>query len=90
MRDSVNDLALHFLAKKKIMVIKDIERDQVDYISRTTGCTPVASIEQFTDVKLGSAEKVYEDKESNSIRILGCPKNLEGSQTVSILIRGSN
>jgi T-complex protein 1 subunit delta len=45
MRDSVNDLALHFLAKKKIMVIKDIERDQVDYISRTTGCTPVASIE---------------------------------------------
>jgi len=25
MRDAVNDLALHFLAKKKILVIKDVE-----------------------------------------------------------------
>lgn len=90
MRDSVNDLALHFLAKKKIMVIKDVERDQVDFISRTTGCIPVASVDQFTAEKLGSASTVYEDKESNSIRVLGCPKNEDGGQTVSILIRGSN
>lgn len=27
LRDAVNDLALHFLAKKNIMVIKDIDRD---------------------------------------------------------------
>lgn len=32
LRDAVNDLALHFLAKKKIMVIKDIERTDVDFI----------------------------------------------------------
>jgi len=90
MRDSVNDLALHFLAKKKIMVIKDIERDQVDFIAKTTGLTPVASIDQFTEIKLGSAGTVYEDKESNSIRIIGCPKQEDGAATVSILIRGSN
>jgi T-complex protein 1 subunit delta len=35
LREAVSDLALHFLAKKKIMVIKDIERDQIDFISRT-------------------------------------------------------
>lgn len=27
LREAISDLALHFLAKKKIMVIKDIERD---------------------------------------------------------------
>lgn len=27
LRDAVNDLSLHFLAKKGIMVIKDIDRD---------------------------------------------------------------
>ena len=27
LRDAVNDLSLHFLAKKGIMVIRDIERD---------------------------------------------------------------
>lgn len=32
LRDAVNDLALHFLAKKKIMVVKDIERTDVDFI----------------------------------------------------------
>lgn len=27
LRDAVNELALHFLSKKNIMVIKDIDRD---------------------------------------------------------------
>jgi T-complex protein 1 subunit delta len=34
LRDAVNDLALHFLAKLKIMVIKDIERDEVEFIAK--------------------------------------------------------
>lgn len=35
------------------MVMKDIDRDQVDFISKTVGCTPVAHIDQFTKEKLG-------------------------------------
>jgi len=35
LRDAVNELSLHFLAKKNIMVIKDIERDDVEFISKT-------------------------------------------------------
>ncbi len=34
LRDAVNDLALHFLAKKNIMVIKDIEIEEVDFIAK--------------------------------------------------------
>jgi len=90
MRDAVNDLALHFLAKKKIMVIKDVERDMVDFISKTTGLTPVAHPDQFTAEKLGTAETVFEDHESGTVRVVGCPKSEDGKQTVSILVRGSN
>jgi len=37
LREAVSDLALHFLAKKKIMVVKDIDRSDIDFISRTIG-----------------------------------------------------
>lgn len=38
LRDAVNDLSLHFLAKKKIMVIRDVEREDVPFICKTLGC----------------------------------------------------
>jgi len=34
LRDAVNDLSLHFLSKLKIMVVKDIERDEVEFICK--------------------------------------------------------
>ena len=34
LRDAVNELSLHFLAKKGIMVVKDIEREDVEFISK--------------------------------------------------------
>ena len=34
LRDAVNELSLHFLSKLKIMVISDIGRDEIDFISR--------------------------------------------------------
>ena len=30
----MNDLSLHFLAKKGIMVVRDVERDDVEFISK--------------------------------------------------------
>lgn len=36
LRDAVNDLSLHFLAKLKIMVVKDIERDEVEFICKVS------------------------------------------------------
>jgi chaperonin GroEL (HSP60 family) len=34
LRDAVSDLALHFLAKLGILAIKDIERDEIEFISK--------------------------------------------------------
>jgi T-complex protein 1 subunit delta len=45
LRDAVNELALHFLAKKKIMVIKDVERTDVDFICKTINAIPVPHID---------------------------------------------
>jgi hypothetical protein len=36
LRDAVNDLSLHFLSKLKIMVIKDIEREEIEFISKVS------------------------------------------------------
>lgn len=89
LRDAVNDLALHFLAKKNVMLIKDIDRDQIDFISKTLMATPVAHIDHFTAEKLGNAKLVEEVAvgEKKIVKITGCPN--EG-KTVSILLRGSN
>ena len=89
LRDAVNDLALHFLAKKNIMVIKDIDRDQIDFISKTIMATPVAHVDHFTAEKLGRAALVSEVDvgEKKIVKITGCPNE---NRTVSILLRGSN
>lgn len=34
LRDAVNDLSLHFLSKLKILAIKEIERDEVEFICK--------------------------------------------------------
>lgn len=90
LREAASDLALHYLAKAKIMVIKDIDRDQVDFISRTIKATPCASIDYFTKDKLGEAGLVVEESAGGSskiVKVTGCPNK---GATVSILLRGSN
>ena len=90
LREAISDIALHFLAKKKIMVIKDIDREQVDFISKTLNATPVAHIDQLKPEKLGSANLVEETGSGGSqkiVKVTGCPNK---GKTVSILLRGSN
>ncbi|OBA26120.1 T-complex protein 1 [Hanseniaspora valbyensis NRRL Y-1626] len=69
LRDSVNDMALHFLAKLKIMVVKDIERDEVEFLSKSLGCKPIADIDLFTEDRLGSADLI-DEIDSDGSRIL--------------------
>lgn len=72
------------------MVIKDIDRDQIDFISKTINAIPVAHIDHFTKEKLGTAnlvEEVTEGGENKIVKVTGCPNQ---NKTVSILLRGSN
>lgn len=90
LRDAVNDLALHFLSKLNIMVVKDIERDEIEFISKSLGCKPVADVEFFTESRLASADLVEEIESSGSkiIEITGI-KNVT-HPTVSVICRGAN
>lgn len=91
LRDAVNDLALHFLSKLNIMVIKDIERDEVEFLSKAIGCKPIADINNFTEDRLGTADLIEELDSSGSkiVEITGVTsKNIK--PTVSVIIRGAN
>ena len=90
LRDAVTNLSLDFLAKAKILVVRDIERDEIDFLSRILGVEPVASLDHFTTDKLGSADLVNEehlgDGLGSIVRFTGLKAQ---SKCVSILLRGS-
>nr|AAP88262.1 CCT delta subunit [Tetrahymena pyriformis] len=90
LRDATNELSLHFLAKKGIMVVKDIEREDVEFITKTIGAIPVAHIDHLTPEKLGKAELCEDVKLSDDSRILKITGVQSKAKTVTILCRGSN
>ncbi|KAI9709229.1 MAG: T-complex protein 1 subunit delta [Chrysothrix sp. TS-e1954] len=83
LRDAVNDLSLHFLAKLNILAVKDVERDEIDFITKSTGCKPIADIESFTEDKLGSADLIEEENVLGSrlVKVTGIqhPKSQKSS-----------
>jgi len=89
LRDAVNDLALHYLAQKGIMLIKDIERTDIEFIANTLGCTPIADADAFDAEKLGSASLVEEVSTSGGkiVKVTGVANQ---GKTVTVLVRGSN
>ena len=85
LRDAVNDLSLFFLQKSNIMAVKDIERDEVEFICKSTGCKPIADIESFSEDKLGSADLVEEDNSLGSrfVKVTGVRSSPTSAQSTS-------
>lgn len=42
------------------MVVRDIERDDIEYISKTLNCLPIAHVDHMKPEKLGHADSVQE------------------------------
>lgn len=89
LRDAVTDLSLHFLAKLKILVVKDVERDEIEFLSKSLGCKPISDIEAFAEDKLGQAELVEETSKAGAkiVKVTGVKNR---GRTVSILAMGAN
>lgn len=89
LRDAVDDTSLTFLKRLNILVVKDVERDEIEFLSKSLGCKPVADIEAFTEDKLGYADLVDESSNAGAkvVRITGV-KN--PGRTISILAMGGN
>lgn len=89
LRDATTDLSLHYLAKAKIMVIKDIERSEIEFISKTLGCLPIAHVDNMKPEKLGTAELV-EEVEVGKGRVVKVTGVTNMGRTATVLLRGSN
>ena len=89
LRDAVNELALHYLSKLKIMVIKDIERDEIDFVCKSLGCKPIADIDNFSEDRMATVDLVEEGSTSGAkaVRFTGVRNS---GRTVSIVVRGAN
>eukprot|EP00992_Anisonema_acinus_P014927 TRINITY_DN9525_c0_g1_i1.p1 TRINITY_DN9525_c0_g1~~TRINITY_DN9525_c0_g1_i1.p1 ORF type:complete len:526 (+),score=141.96 TRINITY_DN9525_c0_g1_i1:56-1633(+) len=88
LRDAVTDTSLHFLAKMKIMVVRDVERTDVELICKALGCLPVASIDGLQPAKFGHADRVEEvaNLGGKIVKFMG----VKGSnKSASIILRGS-
>jgi T-complex protein 1 subunit delta len=90
LRDAVTEKALHFFAKMKIMVVKDIEREDIEFYSKILGCRPVASVDHFVPEALGTADLVEEIRTSSDEAVIKVTGLQNPGQAVSILLRGSN
>lgn len=89
LRDGITDLALHFFAKMKIMVIKDIEREDIEFICKTLSCRPVASLDHFVPEALGSADLV-EEFQAGGVKYVKVTGVANPGKTVTLFLRGSN
>ena len=88
LRDAVDDTSLTFLKRLNILVVKDVERDEIDFLTKSLGCKPVADIEAFSEDKLGYADLVEEtNNDAKVVKITGVKHK---GRTVSILAMSSN
>lgn len=106
LRDAVTDLAAHYLAKAKIMVVKDVEREEIERICRALGCAPLAHPDALTADRLALADRVAEAEAGRGrvVEITGIrgvasaaepgSEAARGERTVApsvgVLLRGSN
>jgi len=83
----IDDLAQHFLAKAGIYSVRRAKKSDMEKLSKATGATVVANLDDLTSKDLGSAGTVEEKKigDDKMTFITGC----KNPKAVSVLIQGS-
>lgn len=89
LRDAVTDLSLHYMAKAKIMVVQNVEREDIEFISKTLGCLPIAHVDHMRPEKLGHAGLV-EEMEVGRGKVVKFTGIENQGRTATVLLRGSN
>jgi len=82
----IDDLAQHFLARKKILALRRVKKSDMEKLSKATGGKTVTNLDDMTEADLGYAELVEERKigDDKMTFIEGC----KNPRSVTILIRG--
>ncbi|MGB9841349.1 MAG: thermosome subunit beta [Candidatus Bathyarchaeales archaeon] len=84
----IDDLALHFLAKKNILAVKSVSSGDMEKLAKATGGKILASIKDLTADALGKAKTVEEVKigDDKLIYVREC----KNPKAVTIVIRGAS
>ncbi|RLE55688.1 MAG: thermosome subunit, partial [Candidatus Methanomethylicota archaeon] len=82
----IDDVAQHYLAKKKILAVRRVKESDMAKIAKATGGKIVTSVDDLSPQDLGEAELVEERKvgEDKMVFIEGC----KNPKAVTILVRG--
>jgi chaperonin GroEL (HSP60 family) len=82
----IDDVAQHFLAKKKILAVRRAKQSDMEKLTKATGARVGTSLEDLRPNDLGAAKLVEERKigEDKMVFIEGC----KDPKAVSILVRG--
>ncbi|MGB9713659.1 MAG: thermosome subunit beta [Candidatus Bathyarchaeales archaeon] len=82
----IDDVALHFLAKRGILAVKNISSSDMEKLARATGGKIIASVKDLTPDVLGEAKIVEEVKigEDKLVYIREC----KNPKAVTIVVRG--
>jgi len=82
----IDDLAQHFLARKKILAVRRVKKSDMEKLAKATGGRVVTNIDDLTKKDFGYAELVEERKigDDKMTFIEGC----KNPRAVTILIRG--
>jgi thermosome len=82
----IDDVALHFLAKKGILAVKNVSSSDMEKLARATSGKIVASVKDLTPEVLGEAKLVEEVKigEDKLVYVREC----KNPKAVTIVVRG--
>jgi len=83
----IDDVAQHFLAKKKILAVRRAKKSDLEKLARATGGRIVTNLEMLSASDLGAAQTVEERKvgEDKWTFVEGC----KNPKAVTVLIRGA-
>jgi thermosome len=84
----IDDLALHFLAVKKILAVKSASSADMEKLARATGGKIIASVKDLTPEALGEAKAVEEVKigDDKLVYVREC----KNPKAVTVVIRGGS
>ncbi len=83
---SIDDIALHFLAKRGISAVKNVSSGDMEKLAKATGAKIVASVKELSSSSLGEAKVIEESKIGDDK--LTYVRDAKNPMAVTIVLRG--
>ena len=82
----IDDVAQHFLAKKKILGVRRVKKSDMEKLAKATGGKVVSNLDSLSTSDLGNADLVEERKmgEDDWVFVEGC----HNAKAITIVVRG--